>query len=212
MGWPFRSTLGALRSKYRIINANTMVKHFISKCMTCRLLRGVISEQKIANRSKERLSPAPPFTYCSVDYFGPFFFIKERRKELKRYGELFTCLSSRTVYIETANSLETDSFLNVLRRFVARRASVREIRSDQDTNLVAAAKELRRALEKMDSGSIQRCVCREIKADWVQWKRNPPSASHIGGVWGAKSVLFAQFSLRYCMNMAAVLTTNPFEP
>ena len=116
------------------------------------------------------------------------------------------------MYIETANSLETDSFLNVLRRFVARRASVREIRSDQGTNLVAAAKELRRALEKMDNGSIQRCVCREIKADWVQWKRNPPSASHIGGVWGAKSVLFAQFSLRYCMNMVAVLTTNPFEP
>ncbi|XP_068758639.1 uncharacterized protein [Montipora capricornis] len=175
-------TLGTLRSKYWIINANSVVRHFISKCMTCPGPRGVISEQKMADLPKERLSPAPPFTYCGVDYFGPFF-IKEGRKETNRYGALFTCLSSRVVHIETANSLETDSFLNALRRFVARRGSVREIRSDQDTNLVGAEKELRRVLEEMDSGSIQRSLCREFKADWVQWKQNPPSASHMGGVW-----------------------------
>ena len=122
-------TLGALRSKYWIINANSVVWHLISKCMTCRRLRGVISGQKMADLPKERLSPAPPFTYWGVDYFGPFF-IKERRKELKRYGALFTCLSSRAVLIETANSVETGSFLNDLRRFVARRGPVHEIKSD----------------------------------------------------------------------------------
>ena len=90
---------------------------------------------------------------------------------------------NETVHIETASSLETDSFLNALRRFVARRGPVREIRSDQGTNLVGAEKELRRALEEMDNGSIQRSVRREFKADWVQWKRNPPSASLMGGVW-----------------------------
>ena len=74
------------------------------------------------------------------------------------------------MHIETANSLETDSFLNALRPFVARRGPVREIRSDQGTNRVGAEKELRRALEEMDNGSIQRRICREFKADWVQWK------------------------------------------
>ncbi|XP_068692634.1 uncharacterized protein [Montipora capricornis] len=59
------------------------------------------------------------------------------------------------------------------------------VRSDliRVQNLVGAEKELRRALEEMDNGSIQRSLCREFKADWVQWKRNPPSASHMGGVW-----------------------------
>ena len=33
-------------------------------------------------------------------------------------------------YIETANSLETDSFIQALRRFIARRGPIREIRSD----------------------------------------------------------------------------------
>lgn len=160
-------TFGTLKSKYSIINANSVVRHFISLCVTCRRHRGVKREQKMADLPKERLSPAPPFTYCGLDYFGPFS-IKERSRELKRYCALFTCLSSRAVHIKTANSLETDSFLNALRRFVERRGPVREIRSDQGTNLVGAEKQLGRALEEMNNDLIQRRVCREFKADWVQ--------------------------------------------
>ena len=111
---------------------------------------------------------------------------------------------NETVHIETASSLETDSFLNAFRRFVARRGPVREIRSDQGTNLVGAEKELQRALEEMDNGSIQRSVCREFKADWVQCKRNPPSASLMA------PNPFCSLNSR-CVN-ATVVTTNPFEP
>ncbi|XP_068704813.1 uncharacterized protein [Montipora foliosa] len=136
----------------------------------------------MADLPKERIAPAPPFTYCGVDYFGPFY-IKGGRKELKCYGALFTCLSSRAVHIEAADSLETDSFLNALRRFIARRGPVREIRSDQGTNITGAEKELQRAISEMDNNAIQRSLCTKFKADWVQWKQNPPSASHKGGVW-----------------------------
>ena len=166
----------------RILVANSVVRHFISKCVTCRRLRGVVGEQRMADLPKERIAPAPPFTYYGIDYFGPFY-IKEGRKELKRYGALFTCLSSRAVHLETANSLETDSFLNSSRHFIARRGPVREIRSDQGTNITGAEKELQRALSEMDNNAIQRSLCTEFKADWVQWKQNPPPASHMGGVW-----------------------------
>jgi len=57
----------------------------------------------------DRVNDAPPFTYCAVDMFGPFI-IKEGRKELKRYGCLFTCMACRAIHIETTNSLDT-SFL-----------------------------------------------------------------------------------------------------
>lgn len=80
--------------------------------------------------------------------------VKDRRKERKRYGPLFTCLVSRVVHIEVANSLETDSFLNALCRFIARRGPVREIRSDNRTNFVGATRELREAMEKMDHNKI----------------------------------------------------------
>ena len=58
-----------------------------------------------------------PRIYTGVDYFEPFI-IKEGRKEVKRYGALFTCLVSRAVHIEVASSLESNSFILALRRFI----------------------------------------------------------------------------------------------
>ena len=78
--------------------------------------------------------------------FGPLI-IKERRSELKRYGALFTCFSSRAVHIEVTNSLDADSFILALRRFMARRGTVRSIWSDNGTNFVGARNELQRALK-----------------------------------------------------------------
>ena len=83
--------------------------------------------------SLRSIATCTPFTFCAVDYFGPWH-IKKGRKELKRYGVLFTCLSSRANYLDTAKSLETDSFINALRRFLARRGPIRQLRSDQGTN------------------------------------------------------------------------------
>ena len=60
----------------------------------------------MADLPKERLSQESPFTYCGNDMFGPIL-VKEGCKEMKRYGCLFTCLSSRAIYIESTNSLST---------------------------------------------------------------------------------------------------------
>ena len=67
--------------------------------------------------SSDSLQESSPFTYYGVDLFGPFT-IKNYRKELKRYGVMFTCLCSRAIHIEVVQSLETDSFIFLLRRFI----------------------------------------------------------------------------------------------
>ena len=176
-------TLSQLRSQYWILNVNSVVRHSISKCVVCHCLRGMTGEQKVADLPKERITTSPPFMYSGVDYFGPFY-IKQGQKDVKRYGVLFTCLASRAVHIETADSLEMDSFINALQRFIARRGPVREIRSDQGTNIVEVERELKKALDELDHGAIQRSLCRDFNADSIiQWKQNPPAASHMGGVW-----------------------------
>ena len=119
--------LARLRERYWIIGANSAVRQVISACVTCRRNKASPQGQKMADLPSDRLTAAPPFTYVGMDYFGPYS-IKEGRKECKRYGALFTCLVSRAVHIEIAHSLETDCFLNALRRFIARRGPVREIR------------------------------------------------------------------------------------
>ena len=99
---------------------DAIVQHLIHKCVICQKLRGKMGYQKMADLPQERCTEAAPFTYCGVDMFGPLI-IKERRSELKRYGALFTCFSSRAVHNELTNSLDADSFILALCRFMARR-------------------------------------------------------------------------------------------
>ena len=188
-------TLNEVRGNgYWIIGGISAVNSAIGSCFKCRKLRAPVVEQKMSDLPEDRLECHPPFTYCAVDYFGPFS-IKENRKELKRYGVLFTCMASRAIDLETATSLKTDSFRNALRRFLSRRGPVRQIRCDQGTNLVGARRELKEALAKMDHSDVkvelQRSHC-----DWIDFKMNVPAASHMGGVWErqirtVRSVLFS---------------------
>ena len=135
----------------------------------------------MANLPEVRLESAPPFTFCAVDYFGPWH-IKEGRREVKRYGVLFTCLASRAVHLEVASSLSTDSFLNAYRRFVGRRGPVRQLRSDQGTNFVGAKNELQQALSTLEHEKIRQELVKN-NCDWVDFKMNVPEASRMGGAW-----------------------------
>jgi hypothetical protein len=135
----------------------------------------------MADLPSDRVNPAPPFTYTSMDAFGPFY-IKEGRKELKRWGIIFTCLASRAVHLETLNSMNTDSFLNALRRFISRCGKVRELRSDQGTNFIGGRNELAATLKELDEKAIQGFLSSK-HCDWVKFSMNVPSASHMGGAW-----------------------------
>ena len=134
-----------------------------------------------ADLPKDRTEPVPPFTYSAVDYFGPFL-IKEGRKEVKPYGVLFTCMSSRAVHTETLTTLETDSYINAPCRFLAERGPVRQIRSDCGTNFVGAKRELADALKEMDHEKVSSHLLRE-NCDCINKEMNVPSASHMGGSW-----------------------------
>ena len=175
-------TLNEIRgSGYWIIGGSSLVAKHISKCTICRKVRGSTQEQKMADLPADRLEPTAPFTYSAVDFFGPFY-IKEGRKELKRYGVLFTCMTSRAVHLETANSMNADSFINAYRRFIGRRGPVLQLRSDQGTNFVGARNELLTCLKELDQGKIRTELLKD-QCDWIELKMNVPHASHMGGVW-----------------------------
>ncbi|XP_068716940.1 uncharacterized protein [Montipora capricornis] len=166
---------------YYIINGRSMISHIIAKCVTCRKLRGRTQDQKMSDLPPERLTPSPPFTYTGMDVFGPFY-IKEGRKELKRWGLIFTCLASRAIHLETLNTMTTDSFLNSLRRFISRRGKVRQLRSDQGSNFVGAKNELSNALKELDQTPVREYLTAQ-DCDWIEFSLNVPHASHMGGVW-----------------------------
>lgn len=171
--------LSQLRQRYWIPSANSMVRQFLSRCVTCRKVKGKAQEQKMADLPEDRLLPdKPPFTNVGVDYFGPVD-VKQGRCTVKRYGVLFTCLTTRAVHIEVAHTLDTDSCLNAVRCFVCRRGHVSIIRSDNGKNFVGAEHELREATEQWNQSRIKDALMQK----GIQWVFNPPAGSHFGGVW-----------------------------
>ena len=164
-----------------IVRGSFAISSFISRCITCRKLRKPSQQQKMAELPGDRLEPAALFSYCAVDYFGPFM-IKERRSEVKRYGVLFACMASRSVHLETANSLNTSSFINALTRFLSRRGPVRQLRSDHGTNFIGARNELKAAISEMNQDKVQEYLL-DNECEWIPLKLNVPHSSHMGGSW-----------------------------
>lgn len=97
----------------------------------------------------------------------------------KRYGVIFTCLSSRAVHLEMATSLDTDACINALRRFMSRRGQVIHMLSDNGTNFIGSERELCEVLAKLNHSKIQGA----LHQHGISWSFNTSAASHYGGVW-----------------------------
>ncbi|KAK3106560.1 hypothetical protein FSP39_022546 [Pinctada imbricata] len=173
------ATLSILRERFWIVGANSYLKSVISKCAICKRYQSPPMTQKMANLPSERLEPdEPPFTRVGMDYFGPFE-LKRERSSVKRYGVIFTCLNSRALHLEVAFSLDTDSCIDAIRKFIARRGKPKFMRSDNGTNLIGAEREMRESIQEWNTDHIQG----HMRQLGIEWAFNPPAASHFGGVW-----------------------------
>ena len=172
-------TLARLRESYWLIRGSSGVRRVLKACYSCRRRQGRPVEQKMADLPTDRVtSDQPVFSSVGIDLFGPFY-TKRGRAQVKRYGVVFTCLATRALHIEVADSQSTDSFINALRRFTARRGPVKLIRCDNGTNFVGAERELRKELGNLNQTQIHESM---LKCN-IEWRFNPPCASHFGGVW-----------------------------
>lgn len=171
--------IASLRKRYWIVNANATVRKILDKCVVCRRLYCSPGQQKMADLPPDRLdADKPPFTNVGLDCFGPFL-VRRGRSQVKNYGVIFTCLTVRAIHLEVVESLESDSFLMALRRFIARRGNVKLIRSDNGTNFVGAEAELRSTIKDWNQEKIHGALLQKH----IRWLFNPPTSSHFGGVW-----------------------------
>ncbi len=161
------------------IKANSAARRSIRECVLCRRWNSSALQQKMGDLPICRITPdLPPFTSVGLDYFGPIE-VRRGRNLAKRYGAIFTCLVSRAVHLEVVHSLDTNSCISALRRFICRRAQVKEIVSDNGTSFIGAERELKRALTQLNTFKIQNTM---LDAG-IKWTFNPPYGSHRGGAW-----------------------------
>ena len=177
--------LTELRARFWIIKGRRTVRNTIEKCPGCRRrFTGKPTTQMMAPLPISRLQcPLRAFERVGVDYGGPYLTKQGRGKtRAKRYLCLFTCLTTRAVHLEMAYSLDTDSFINAFTRMVARRGKPTYVVSDNGTNFVGAERELRELVEAFDQEKIANKTTQDYA---IEWKFNPPSAPHFGGVFEA---------------------------
>ncbi|PIK40324.1 hypothetical protein BSL78_22828 [Apostichopus japonicus] len=116
----------------------------------------------------------------SVKKRSPIYKLDPRYKDgVLRVGGRLSRSAMPELHLEVAHALDTDSCINALRRFIARRGQVGEIWSDNGTNLVATDRELKRSIQEWNDSKIRS----EMLQVNVDWKYSPPTGSHYGGVW-----------------------------
>lgn len=179
--------LSIIRQYFWILRGRSLVRQTLSRCVSCRRRNAPTLQQVMADLPKERLVPyQPPFTYTGLDFFGPFF-VKRSRSTVTVYGCMFVCFNSRAVHIEDVSSLETDTFIQALLRFISVCGCPKEIWSDNGTNFTGAEKKLRLSVQNLNEERIK-SELHSHDIEWYkcplpEWRFQPPAASHMSGVW-----------------------------
>ena len=110
-------TLSMIRERYWIVQARVSLRRVLNGCFHCKRTQASV-ERQMANLPEDRVRPSePPFSHVGVDCFGPLL-VHRGISTVKRYGVLFTCLAVRAIHIEVAHTLDTNSFIHALRRFI----------------------------------------------------------------------------------------------
>ena len=171
--------LAKIREKYWIIRPQYKIRQILKACVVCKKNFGVASVQQMSELPENRLKPdKPPFSYVGVDCFGNFL-VRVGRSKVKRYGVIFCCLVTRAIHIEIVYSMDTNSFIMALQRFICRRGQVLEIRSDNGPNFVSGEKEIKQAILAWNQAQINDYLLQEN----IKWIFHTHGASHHGGIY-----------------------------
>ncbi|KAL1281070.1 hypothetical protein QQF64_015670 [Cirrhinus molitorella] len=170
--------LAELRRQYWILRAREAVRRHQYTCRDCQLWRAKPQTPRLADLPPCRLNLyKPPFYSTGIDCFGPFA-VKIGRRQEKRWGIIYKCLTTRCVHLDLLEHMDSDAFLLSLRRFIARRGKPMELLCDNGTNFVGGHRELQESFEAM-SPKLQE----QLAEQSIRFLHNPPNAPHFGGTW-----------------------------
>ena len=147
-----------------------------------------------------------PFTKTGVDYSKPFS-IKLFQRPVKRWICVFTYLSVRAVHMKIVQSRDTQSCLDAVHRFIARRGKPKTVFSDNGKNFVGEANEFKATFNQSE-------IQRKFAKSGTQWTIDLPAAPHFGGLWeslvkSSKSAIFKILGTKFLKeeNLSTVICT-----
>ncbi|XP_067280641.1 uncharacterized protein [Pseudorasbora parva] len=177
-------TLLRMRRKAWVLRGRKLAQKIVDNCVTCRKLKARRCQQIMSDLPSERITPANPFEYTTVDLFGPYEVKDEVRKKvkLKVWGIVFCCMVSRAMHTDLVSDQSAEGFLLAYQRFTALRGHPRKLWSDPGKNFVGARpalEELYMFLDRLEKSKLENEVSKH-GTEW-SWKIHPADSPHRNG-------------------------------
>ncbi|KAF2888395.1 hypothetical protein ILUMI_17778 [Ignelater luminosus] len=171
--------LTEIRKRFWIIRARQTIKSLISKCVTCKKLRGKPGQEMFAPLPKNRILISNPFENTGVDFAGPLYVLNENDEQKKSYLMLLTCAATRAVHLELVLDLSTESCIRAFRRFISRRGVPTTLFSDNAKTFKRASLELSKLYENLHNEEVSNFSTKHR----IGWKFIVERAAWWGGFW-----------------------------
>ncbi|GIY40737.1 endonuclease, partial [Caerostris darwini] len=182
-----------LRLQYWIFSSKRNIRSCVSRCVVCKRFTAKALTTPPIQLPFDRVRESAIFEITGIDLCGPLL-LKPRGKA---WIVLFTCAVYRAIHLEPLTSLSTESFMQTLRRFIARRGRPSTVYTDNATNFRGTDN----ALKKIDWKKISENECYPIK-----WKFNPPTAAWCERLIRSVKSLLVRILGRSSVNFEELLT------
>lgn len=179
--------LNYLRTNFWILNAKSLVRQCVRKCVVCVRHSAKTKQQMMGQLPEVRVNACRPFLRSGVDYAGPISIRPTKGRgyhSTKGYICLFVCMATKAIHLEVVSDMTAQTFIAAFKRFVARRGHVADVWSDNGTTFVGGAKELK-ALFDAEKSSVALEIADWLAGNGTNWHFIPPHAPNFGGLWEA---------------------------
>ena len=153
----------------------------------------------------KHVSESSPFSHSGVDYFGPLF-IKSRYENKKVWVCLYTCLTTKAVYLELMSDMSTEQFSLNFRRFVAKHGKPEEIIPDASQFKLAPDVKNKLWRNILSENDVLSYATNEI----IKWNYIVELAPWMGGFYERQIGLVKQFLRKaigkHCLTYEPLLT------
>lgn len=178
--------LASVRQKYWPLSGRREARKTVRSCLNCFRLRAKGVEVKTGDLPASRVTAYQrPFTITGIDYAGPIMIKESKRRGRvpisKAYIALFVCFNTKALHLELVTDLTTECFMAALRRFTARRGICARIFSDNRTNFVGAARELKEIYQFLEKNG--ETIQSQLTKQRIEWNFIPPRTPNMGGLW-----------------------------
>nr|XP_037872500.1 uncharacterized protein LOC119629716 [Bombyx mori] len=178
--------MSLIRQNYWILSARNIIRKRVQQCNICYRANPRNQCPLMADLPACRVQETKAFYHTGIDYAGPLRIIPYRRRGVrsqKAYICLFICLVTKAVHLELSTDLSTAAFLNAFKRFIARRGPIKVVYTDCGTNFLGTHSYLKEMYKLISSEQYADKFANELRDNNIDWKFNPPSAPHFGGIW-----------------------------